>query len=234
MTAGSTEHPPAPWFLAGRLTLSAWLVPLSQLPPVEVPGWRPVTLAGRAVAGTALARYSAPGVLGYDELMLTVLVRRGLRLAPTVVRIWVDSEASLVGGRALFAVPKERATFRGHVVAAGATALAEVTSTPRMRLPGRWPLRFSLAQPRDGRAVVSPVRARARLSLARVRWRPGAAGALAPLRGRRPLAGLELGELRMAFGGPPRPVGAALSAAATAASHWQARRPGGSMARYDG
>ena len=50
-------------------------------------------------------------MLSYRELMTTVLVRRGLRVLPTITHIWVDSETSRDGGRALWGIPKGLASF---------------------------------------------------------------------------------------------------------------------------
>jgi hypothetical protein len=200
-----TRYPPEPWELRGQLHTSVLLVPRHVVPLGEVPsGWHPVRLGRFAVVGTAWVSYEPGGVLSYRELMATVLVRRGLRLAPTIVRIWVDSEASRDGGRALWGIPKELADFdfRGPDFAApdGSGAIAAGTVRPLAWLPGRWPLRFRVTQTLAGAAKVTPVRARSRLGLARGTFVADRSGPLAFLAGRRPLLTLSVGDFRMRFG----------------------------------
>ncbi|HEU5007237.1 MAG TPA: acetoacetate decarboxylase family protein [Jatrophihabitantaceae bacterium] len=200
-----SAYPPEPWDLRGQLHASVFLVPLRTVPLGEVPpGWRPVRLGPFAVVGTAWVSYEPGGVLSYRELMVTVLVRRGLRLAPSIARIWVDSEASRDGGRALWGIPKELADFEFHGADFSATAsghsIATGTVRPFARLPGRWPVRFTVAQTLDGRARVTPVRSRARLGLSRATFAADPSGPLAFLAGRRPLLTLTIGEFRMQFG----------------------------------
>jgi hypothetical protein len=66
----------------------------------------------------------------------------------TVLRIWVDSAQSMVGGRELWYIPKELAEFRFDHGAGFSAAMRidgrEVVSyryTPRWTVPGRWPTR---------------------------------------------------------------------------------------------
>jgi len=198
-------YPPEPWELHGQLHTSVFLVPLPAVPRDEVPpGWRPVRLGRFAVVGTAWVSYEPGGVLSYRELMATVLVRNGLRLAPTIVRIWVDSEASRDGGRALWGIPKELADFdfRGPDFAAstGTDPIAVGTVRPLAWLPRRWPLRFRVAQTVAGTARVTRVRSRSRLGLSRGTFAADRHGPLAFLAGRRPLLTLSVGDFRMLFG----------------------------------
>src|SRR5687768_9930059 len=99
------SYPPEPWQLHGRACVSVWLVRATALPPLPV---RPVTVFGRAVVGTAFVDYRPPG-MAYHEVLAAVLVRRGLRFGVSIPRIWVDSPASLAGGRELWGIPKEPA-----------------------------------------------------------------------------------------------------------------------------
>lgn len=71
---------------------------------------------------------------------------------------------------------------------------------PVLRLPGRWPVRFSVVQWLDGAAKVSPVSVRARLSVDRASLDADPAGPLGFLAGRRPLLSFGLQEFRMNFG----------------------------------
>jgi hypothetical protein len=140
--------------------------------------------------------------------MSTVLVRRGWRLLPTITHIWVDSEVSRDGGRALWGIPKQLATFtfagRSFAAADGDGPIASGTVRPIAWLPGRWSLGFRLVQWLDGAAKVSPVRARARLGIARASLDADPSGPLAFLAGRRPLVSFSVGDFRMSFGAVQR------------------------------
>ncbi len=59
----------------------------------------------------AFVEYAPRGVLPYRELLVALLVlgRRGVWY--TIPRIWVDSAQSRIGGRELWAIPKELASF---------------------------------------------------------------------------------------------------------------------------
>ena len=199
-----TGYPPEPWDLRGQLHASVFVLPVGDVPAELPPGYRPVRLGRFGIVGTAWVSYEPGGVLSYRELMATLLVRRGLRIRPTIVRIWVDSEASRDGGRALWGIPKELARFEldGDRFAARADEgpLAAGRIRPRLRLPGRLPVRFSVVQRLDGAAKVSPVRTRATVVLARATFAADPAGPLGFLAGRRPLASFSLADFRMRFG----------------------------------
>ena len=124
------------------------------------------------------------------------------------MRIWVDSEASRDGGRALWGIPKELASFElssddrtAHVRAADDRG--EI-ATARLRrwaaLPGRLPVGFSVVQWLDGRAKVSRVRARAGVEITATGLDVAERGPLGFLRGRRPLIGFTLRDFVMRFG----------------------------------
>ena len=87
-----SSHPPAPWELHG------W-------------GAQALLLVERQLATVYFASYES-GTLRYREL----IVARGLRWVQGVPRfrierIWVDSALSVAGGRAIWHLPKELATF---------------------------------------------------------------------------------------------------------------------------
>lgn len=200
-----TGYPPEPWALRGQLHASAFLVPLTALPLDLPPGCRPVRIAGRGVVGTAWVVYEPGGVLDYRELMATVLVRRGWRVMPTIVRIWVDSAASRDGGRALWGIPKDLATFDtdGTRFAAhdDTGPIAAGTVRPWATLPVATRAGFRVVQRLDGRAKISPVRSRARIALSRGSLDADPAGPLGFLAGRRTLLTFSLRDFRMSFGG---------------------------------
>lgn len=200
-----TTYPPEPWDLRGQLYASAFLVPAHEINVELPPGCSLVRVAGRVVVGAVWVSYEPGGVLSYRELMTTVLVRRGLRVLPTITHIWVDSEASRDGGRALWGIPKELASFDfdgAHFAARDdAGPLARGTVHPRRALPLRLPVRFRVVQTLKGTAKVSPVRSTASVAVAQGRFEADPSGPLAFLSGRTPLASFALGDFRMNFGG---------------------------------
>ncbi|WP_019813450.1 acetoacetate decarboxylase family protein [Saccharomonospora saliphila] len=226
----SRDYPAEPWRLAGEAYLSVWRVPVYALPRVpEVV--TPVTFAGHAFVITAWIDYTPPGQLAYHELLATVAVRHGTRPAGSITEIWVDSDASLEGGRRLWGIPKEKAAldFRyGPTFTATATAdratpatpfpgagtggagqraarpLARATFTPRPIGSPAARLTFSIIQAVAGSPYVSPVRAWARPRAASARWELAPDGPLGYLAGRRPLASAHLRDARLVFGTPRR------------------------------
>lgn len=203
------SYPPQPWDLRGQLHASAFLVPLADVPAVVPPGFAPVRVGNRAVVGTAWVSYEPGGVLAYSEVMATLLVRRGRRVMPSITAIWVDSVPSRDGGRALWAIPKELADFDlagdRWSAADGDGPIATGSVRPRLRLPGRLPVAFSIAQARDGAAVISPVRTRAGVSLSSATFDADPDGPLAFLAGRKPFASFTMHDFRMTFGSAAGP-----------------------------
>ncbi|MET9101196.1 acetoacetate decarboxylase family protein [Streptomyces antibioticus] len=203
-----TAYPDEPWHLAGQMYLSLWAVRRAAIPPVA-PGLRPLTVAGRGLVGAAWVVYENDSVLHYSELLRAVLVRDGARARVCVTDIWVDSEASMAGGRALWGIPKEMAAFDAERTDGGASftartgqgVLATGRCIERGRLPGRWPLAYKVAQSLDGRIKTSPVRSRAELRRARAEWTAPAGSPVAALGDRPPLISLALRDFTLRFGG---------------------------------
>lgn len=192
-------------------------VSLWRVSPSAVPGLaealptraRPLLAGGKALVGVAFARYEPGGVLAYDELLAAVLVRHRGWLRITVPAIWVDSPASLAGGRELWAIPKALATFQRSPIARGGVSvsashdrqvLAELRALPGVRLPGWRRLPLPTAQHLDGIETVTRVRALARVRLARTAWRFPSGSPLAALAGRKPIASVTLQEMSVSFG----------------------------------
>jgi hypothetical protein len=200
----STAYPPEPWRLRGDLHMSVFLVPLAEVPLDLPPRCRPIRLGRFGVVTTAWVIYRPGGVLAYDELMSMVLVRDRWRPRPTITHIWVDSIVSRDGGRALWGIPKELATFErsaDRFAAASAEApIATGTVRPRLRVPGRVPSRFHVVQTLAGAAKVTAVRARARLALSRAEFDVDATGPLGFLAGHRPVVSLSFLDFRLTFG----------------------------------
>ncbi|RPF27705.1 acetoacetate decarboxylase [Georgenia muralis] len=209
------EWPAAPWSLTATAALSLLAVPRATVPPAARPvtpaGCRPVALAGRLLTGVALVRYGPPGDLTYDELVVAVLGRCGLRPVVTVTQIWVDSPASRDGARALWGIPKELAVFSRGAPAvpdaaigpAGAAAengpgsavvRVRTRTRPRTRrwLPGRVRLTFATAQHLDGADHRAAHLLSARVGGLRSAWDFAPAGPLGHLAHRRPVLTLRL------------------------------------------
>lgn len=192
---GVTPFPSEPWDLHGHGLVTLGLAPAAT---VRVPaGYRPVTLAGRAVVCVALLTYTEPSPLTYHEVLATVLVRRGVRFRVHITDIRVDSPTSRDGGRALWAIPKELADFEDH----GRRAVGVAAATLH-RIRGRLtlPVRFRLAQPHDDGIVVTPIRGSVSLSPARAAWEFDPSGPFAHLAGLRPLGHVLIRRLHLVFG----------------------------------
>ncbi len=193
------RHPPEPWHLHGSATVGVFLVPVRDLPSSTPPGTKVLALFGRAVVTAAFFRYREPSPLQYGEVMATVLVRRAARLRIFIPQIWVDSEASRDGGRALWAIPKEIARFEGDPQdTMTADGLASLTVLRSRRVASGVPASFHVVQRRASRGVVTPVTGTVDVSLARASW--GFTGALTWLSGRRPLATFQVSRFRLTFG----------------------------------
>jgi hypothetical protein len=108
-----TPYPPAPWRIAGPAMICPALVPLDaardQVPgDVEVVAVAP----GRTAGGFLLAAYEGDSTLHYGELLVVAaLTRVEGKLGLWISHAYVDSPASLAGGRRMWGVPKDLATF---------------------------------------------------------------------------------------------------------------------------
>lgn len=194
------DYPPQPWDLAGTGHLTTWRVPATSLPPLP-DGVRPVVARGTALVATAFVDYAASGLLAYHELLAAVVVRHGRGVALSITDIWVDSPTSMRGGRALWGIPKDLASFDGLSADISGRPIASTGfrpgRLPSLRLPG---LPASVVQTLDGRTVSSPIRASGRLTTARSRWAFAADGPLAWLAPARPVASVVAEDFRLRFG----------------------------------
>ena len=108
------SYPPAPWQTHGHAIVQPYLVDASRL---RLPaGFAPVTIAGRAVGVLGLVVYEPPSPLCYAELvwmpcLVSVMADGRRRRGYFVEKMYVDSDASLAGGRELWALPKQKARF---------------------------------------------------------------------------------------------------------------------------
>jgi hypothetical protein len=175
MLAGSPAYPPPPWNLAGWGIATVGLVDAKAAADYVPAGTQLVTVVpGKTLGGLVFLAYER-GTLTYRELNVVAgLVRRGTRFAFVLPRLYVDSAASLAGGRAIWGVPKEMATFEiGHEI--GLTTIdvrqgAHGVCRIRCSVPVRG-LRLPLPMPalgeRDEELLFFTGRMAARLSLAR-------------------------------------------------------------------
>ena len=197
----AVDYPPEPWDLTGTGAITTWRVPVAAMPPLPS-GVRPAAWRGTALVTTAFVRYDERGLMAYDELLAAVLVRHGRGVALSITDIWVDSETSLAGGRGLWGIPKDLATFgeRYAETADGPIASASFSSRrgPDLRLP--LPLRGSVVQTLDGATKASPIRAGGTVRLATARWDVADTGPLAWLRAGRPGVSLLAKDFSMRFG----------------------------------
>jgi hypothetical protein len=195
------SYPPEPWYLTGHAYVGLFLVPRDVAPPPHSPATRAITVLGRTVVCAAFFVYEPPSPLTYGEIMSTVLVRQGWRPRVSITHIWVDSEASRDGGRELWAIPKDLATFdiATHETYA-ARGIAGLSLGRVRRLRPALPLGFSLAQDREGVPLVSPVTGRATIGVARGHWSFTPDGPLSFLAGRRPLLTVAVRPFRLVFG----------------------------------
>ncbi|GAB3296885.1 acetoacetate decarboxylase family protein [Parasphingorhabdus pacifica] len=198
------SYPPEPWRLRGRMSVSLWHLPERELPatPEETV---PVVVGGRGLIGAAWVSYGPGSVLEYNELLVAVLARRGGHPRVCISQIWVDSEASRLGGRELWSIPKERATFEmdGWPYRARALGIASAHHADRMALPLSWPLRWKLAQQGPEGLRESRVRATSRIVLRSGAWHVDPSGPLGWLRGRKPMLSADLDDFDMRFGEIP-------------------------------
>ena len=207
-------YPPEPWQLRGQMYLSVFLIPRKAappLPPALGAAVRPFTVGGRVAVGAAWVSYEPGGVLHYKELLSAVLVHERGRPRVSITDIWVDSVASREGGRRLWGIPKELAAFTIDAESeplVDATITAPEAAVPfaaalvrlKRRLPGRFPLGFTVAQELAGQVRRTPVRGRAGLRTAVAAWRPEPDGPLGYLAGHRPVLSLAITDFWLVFG----------------------------------
>ncbi len=206
------RYPPEPWHLAGQFVVSTFVVPrrrLGHLLDIVPDGARVIGGAGRVFVGAAFVDYAARGVLAYRELLVALPVlsrRRGLGYS--IPLIWVDSAQSRVGGRELWGIPKDLASFdwreSGDRVQASMSLegreVASVETRRSISIPGRWPLPLPTAQRVDGRTIYSKNAVRARLAFVSTRWEFASDGPLGFLAGVRPLVSMALNDADVVFG----------------------------------
>jgi hypothetical protein len=106
-------YPLAPWRMRGFGAATVQFVDARAAARFVPSGCAVVAVApGKTLGGLLFVSYEAGSSLVYHELnIVAALVRAGKRLAFSLPRLYVDSAASLAGGRVLWGVPKELAAF---------------------------------------------------------------------------------------------------------------------------
>ncbi|HEY6881410.1 MAG TPA: acetoacetate decarboxylase family protein [Polyangiales bacterium] len=206
-------YPPEPWFLGGALAGAVYFVPVSQLPRElleHIPAdHQLVTFGGRVPVSVCFVHYGPGSVLSYEELLVAVPVRRGLRFRVSIFQIWVDSPSSVAGGRGLWCIPKELANFerdrdeaRLHtVMRSGNVEVATLDAQlGGAMIPGRWTFPLTTAQRLGGREVISSNLIVGRPRRLRASFRFAENGPLAWLNNRRPWFGILIDDAAIAFG----------------------------------
>lgn len=115
----SSAFPPAPWQLNGEFFAVGGLVPIARAREV-VPADLEIVpvLPGMTLGAIAAARYTEGSILTYSELLVVpALVRSGGKTGGWISHIYVDDETSLQGGRGIWGLPKELATFDWEILA---------------------------------------------------------------------------------------------------------------------
>jgi acetoacetate decarboxylase len=203
---GSAAYPPAPWPLVGQM----WLSLLRLREPVEAAaGPRPAGLYG-----VAFVSYEEGSPLTYSELLVARALGRGR--AVEITDIWVDSPASMAGGRELWAIPKGLCDFTldatrtgplsraSWAATSGRYPIASADFSDLSRTAPRLPFRGLTRQPgiedTAGEERSAAMRGTARMLPCRGRWEFPAGGPLDWLAGARPLASCRMAAFRLSFG----------------------------------
>lgn len=202
---GTTAYPAAPWRMVGSLWLSLFKV------REGVDDLRPA-----GIYGAAFVSYEEGSPLTYSELLVARPVtsaEHGKRVS--ITDIWVDSPASVRGGRELWAIPKELCDFAYETsrtgpltrtewsASAGRRPIASARFTDVSRAMLRVPFKGGTWQPElpeGGGAKTATLQGSARTLPCRGVWDFAADGPLGFLRGARPVASARMAAFRMSFG----------------------------------
>lgn len=144
-------YPVAPWHLAGDALAVTRLIPLS-VARRFMPYWaRAVPMApGMTTAALYLASYGGDSSIAYHELIVSSgVVRTGLRMGAWISHIYVDNVDAATGGRDIWGLPKQAATFEWQ----WARGLVEVHTTDQLLCT----LRFNPSDPLLPAPLYAPV-----------------------------------------------------------------------------
>lgn len=198
-------YPPAPWRMHAQMWLSLF----------RVPGPAGLAAGGRpgGTHGVALVRYDEPSPLTYHELLVAHPVRSPVK-GVSIDQIWVDSAASMAGGRELWAIPKELCDFDAESVRTGPVTrttwsatlgqqpIVEASFADLSRAAPRLPFKGATWQPGidGGPDRTARLTGSSRTLPCRARWDFAPDGPLGWLAGRRPVASFRMLDAQMTFG----------------------------------
>lgn len=200
------SYPAAPWHMVGSLWLTLFRI------RAEVDDLRPA-----GIYGAAFVSYEEGSPLTYSEFLVARLVdsdQGGRRVS--ITDIWVDSPASVAGGRELWAIPKGLADFtlvaehRGPFsttewsTTQGRTPIASATFRDVSRAAIRLPFKGGTWQPgiedTGGAERTATLRGSSKALPARAMWDINPDGPVGWLAGARQLASFRQAAFRMSFG----------------------------------
>jgi hypothetical protein len=198
-------YPAAPWQMVGSLWLSLFKL------KDDVDELRPA-----GVYGAAFVSYEEGSPLTYSELLVARPIKsdeHGRRV--TITDIWVDSPASVAGGRELWAIPKGlcdftlESSYRGPVTKTEWSAsidrrpVVSARFTDISRAVPRLPFKGGTWQPElpeGGGEKTATLQGSSKAAPCRGSWDFDANGPLGWLRGARQLASFRQAAFRMSFG----------------------------------
>lgn len=201
-------YPPAPWQMHGSMWMSVFKLREDASTVDDDP--RP---AGTYAVG--FVSYVDPSPLTYSELLAARYLGDGPRKgAVSITDIWVDSPASMAGGRELWAIPKRlcdfdlESSFRGPVTSTSWQAsvqrasIVEASFTDVSRVAPRLPMKGKVWQPGivdhpDDTDIV--MAGTARVLPCRSRWHFATDGPLGFLNGARKVGSFRSSDFRLSF-----------------------------------
>ena len=200
------SYPAAPWHMVGSL----WLTLFKLREPVD-------ELRPAGIYGAAFVSYEEGSPLTYSEFLVARPIstdRDGRRVS--ITDIWVDSPASVAGGRELWAIPKGLADFtlesehRGPFtstdwrVTEGRVPIAAATFKDVSRAAVRLPFKGGTWQPgiedTHGEERTATLQGSSKALPARAHWDINPDGSLGWLADARQLASFRQASFRMSFG----------------------------------
>jgi acetoacetate decarboxylase len=205
-SAPDVSYPDAPWRMHGQLWLSIFRTSraVDELRPAGT--W-----------GVAFVRYEDPSPLTYGELLVARPVKSPVK-AVTISDIWVDSPASVAGGRELWAIPKDLCNFtwRDHGGRVARTEVAaDIDGQPVCSasfadvssLAPRVPFKGATWQPELAEGIgagrgekTASLTGSSKALPARATWSFNREGALGWLADARQVASVRMSDFRMNFG----------------------------------
>ena len=211
MNDSDRSYPPAPWTLRGWGVATVQPVDIAAARRVAPPGAHVVPVwPGKTLGGLLFLGYGSGSTLQYNELNIVAgLVRFGGRLAFWLPRLYVDSAASLAGGRAIWGAPKALAGFTFATEKTHTTVEVAIDAGTFCRLRFRAHARgLPLTVPlpavglRDRTLVAFTGKLTSRFAPVRVDVTMAAAAEFAGLQLDRPLLGLRCDALRLVVPAP--------------------------------